>query len=800
MWIRWFRDIGVDDIGAVGGKNASLGELLRELGSLGIRVPNGFAVTVEAYRHFLRSNGLEDRIRRLLADVDMEDLDHVVHRAEELQAMIVGGGWDPALREAIVSAYALLSEEVGVDEAYVAVRSSATSEDLPEASFAGQQETYLMVRGAEDLLHSVKKAFASLFTPRAMVYRHQHGFAHDGVALSVGIQHMVRSDLAASGVMFTLDTESGFDDVVMINGSWGLGELLVQGNVVPDEYYVHKPTLRRGYRSLILRRMGEKARRMVYDVRRHRPYVEDVPEEDRKRYCIGDDEALQLASWALAIEEHYSNKHGRPTPMDIEWAKDGLTGALYIVQARPETVHSRKDRGLLRLYRLMEQRPALLQGIAVGNAIAQGKVRILHRAEDMIFFEEGEVLVTEMTDPDWVPIMQKASAIITNQGGRTSHAAIVARELGIPAVVGTSDATEVLRTGQAVTVSTAEGETGMVYDGLLRYKVEDVDTTKLPKTQTKIYLNIGNPEEAFRNAQLPADGVGLARMEFIFASWMKIHPLALLHYDALDAELRAQIDALTWSYADKASYFVDTLSQGIAVIAAAFYPRKVILRFSDFKSNEYAHLIGGTQFEPSEENPMLGWRGASRYYSDEYREAFLLEVQAVRRVREEMGLDNLQVMVPFCRTPEEAERVLEVIERGGLKRGERGLEIFMMAEIPSNVLLIEEFSKFFDGFSIGSNDLTQFVLGVDRDSGLIAHLFDERHIAVRTACKHIIEGAHRMGKVVGICGQAPSDYADFTEFLVRQGIDSISVNPDALLKTLHTVAEVEALQSAHREG
>jgi len=739
MWIHWFSDIGVDDIDVVGGKNASLGELLRELGSLGIRVPNGFAVTVEAYRHFVRSNGLEERIRQLLADVDMEDLDHVVHRAEELQAMIVGGGWDPPLREAIVSAYTMLSKELGVDEAYVAVRSSATSEDLPEASFAGQQETYLMVRGAEDLLHSVKKAFASLFTPRAMVYRHQHGFTHDGVALSVGIQHMVRSDLAASGVMFTLDTESGFDDVVMINGSWGLGELLVQGNVVPDEFYVHKPTLRSGHRSLILRRMGEKARRMVYDVRRHRPYVEDVPEEHRRRYCISDDEVLQLASWAIAIEAHYSKKHGRHTPMDIEWAKDGISGELYVVQARPETVHSRKAKGLMRLYRLLEERTPLLRGIAVGNAIAQGRVRILHRAEDMIFFEEGEVLVTEMTDPDWVPIMQKASAIITNQGGRTSHAAIVARELGIPAVVGTSDATEV-------------------------------------------------------------HGVGLARMEFIFASWMKVHPLALLQYRRLDKELQAQIDALTWSYADKASYFIDTLSQGIAVIAAAFYPRKVILRFSDFKSNEYAHLIGGSLFEPPEENPMLGWRGASRYYSDEYREAFILEVQAVRRVREEMGLDNLQVMVPFCRTPEEAQRVLEVIKSGGLKRGEGGLEIYMMAEIPSNVLLIEEFSEYFDGFSIGSNDLTQFVLGVDRDSGLIAHLFDERHAAVRTACKRIIEGAHRCGKVVGICGQAPSDYTDFTEFLVRQGIDSISVNPDALLKTLHTVSEVEALQSAPSKG
>ncbi len=791
-WIRWFKDIGVEDIPRVGGKNASLGELIRELSGLGIRVPDGFAITADAYWYFLEANGLTERIQHMLKDIRPDDVDHLIHRAEQIQALIVGGEFPEDLEQEITAAYDQLSRQGGMQEAYVAVRSSATAEDLPTASFAGQQETYLMVRGHEDLLHSIRKAFASLFTPRAITYREEHGFDHMKVALSVGVQYMVRSDLASSGVAFTLDTETGFRDVVLINASWGLGEHLVQGKVSPDEFYVHKPTLKRGYRALILKKLGSKVSRLVYDERKHVLKEEKVPEEERRRYSLNDDEVLRLAHWAVLIEEHYSRKYGRPTPMDIEWAKDGITGDLYVVQARPETVHSQKKAGLLKVYRLKEHPPRpLLEGIAVGDAIAVGKVRVLHSPEEMALFEEGEVLVTEMTDPDWVPIMKKAAAIITDKGGRTSHAAIVARELGIPAVVGTGHATQLLHDGMEVTVSTAEGETGRVYEGALAYAVEEIDVTQLPRPKTKIMLNVGNPEEAFRAGMLPADGVGLARMEFIFASWVKVHPLALIHFDQLPEEIKEQIRQLTAGYERKTDYFVDKLAQGIATIAAAFWPRPVILRMSDFKSNEYAHLIGGELFEPKEENPMLGWRGASRYYSPEYKEGFLLEVAAVRRVRERMGLDNLKVMIPFCRTPEEAERVLEVMREGGLNPGHNGLEIYMMAELPSNVILIDEFAKYFDGFSIGSNDLTQFMLGVDRDSDQIAHLFDERHPAVKKACAQIIQGAHRHGRQMGICGQAPSDYPDFAAFLVEQGIDSISVNPDALLTTLRTVYETE---------
>ena len=788
--VLWFKEVSIEDVNLVGGKNASLGELIRELKGLGVMVPDGFAVTAKAYRYYLDFNGLTEKINNLLSSIDIHDLDHLTHRAEQIQALIIGGEFPEDLKKKIVENYRKLSEQAGLAEAYVAVRSSATAEDLPGASFAGQQETYLMVRGEEDLLHSIKKAFASLFTPRAITYRHEHGFPHDKVAISVGVQYMVRSDLASSGVMFTLDTESGFRDVVLINSGYGLGEHLVQGHVTPDEFYVHKPTLKRGYRSLILKKLGDKATRLVYKEKDHTLWVEEVPEDERKKYSLNDDEVLRLAHWGLLIEEHYSRKYGKPTPMDIEWAKDGITGELYIVQARPETVHSQRKQGVIKIYRIKEHPTPILEGIAVGDSIAVGKVRILRSPEEMGAFEDGEILVTSITDPDWVPIMKKASAIITDKGGRTSHAAIVARELGIPAVVGTGRATQILKNGQVVTVSTAEGEVGRIYEGEVAFEVEELDLSKLPKPKTDIMLNVGNPEEAFRAGVLPSAGVGLARMEFIFASWVKIHPLALLNFDNLPEDIKEQVRELTCGYDDKREYFVDKLSQGIATIAAAFWPRPVILRFSDFKSNEYAHLIGGTLYEPNEENPMIGWRGASRYYSPDYKDAFLLEVAAVRRVRERMGLTNLKVMIPFCRTPEEAQRVIKVMEEGGLTRG-NGLEIYMMAEVPSNVLLIDEFAKYFDGFSIGSNDLTQFMLGVDRDSERIAHLFDERHPAVKKACAEIIAGAHRNGRKVGICGQAPSDYPDFAAYLVEQGIDSISVIPDALVKTIKIVYETE---------
>ncbi len=793
-WVKWFSEVGIADVPLVGGKNASLGEMLRELKDAGVRVPDGFAVTAEAYRYYLREAGLEERIREILAGLDKSDPDDLLKRSRRIRNLIIRAECPEDLRQEIAAAYRELSSRYGVDEVDVAVRSSATAEDLPTASFAGQQESYLMIHGEAELLLAVRRAFASLFTARAISYREDMGFDHFKVALSVGVQKMVRSDLASSGVMFTLDTETGFRDVVLITSIWGLGENIVQGRVVPDEFYVHKPTLRQGYDSLIWKKLGAKEFKLIYDESKQRLSNVPTPREERQRFSLEPAEVLQLARWALAIEEHYSNVHGQPTPMDIEWAKDGLSGELYIVQARPETVHSQRKGLKFTVYELKEKGEVLTSGLAVGEKIASGRVRVITDPNKMDEFQPGEVLVTTITDPDWEPIMKEAAAIVTDRGGRTSHAAIVARELGIPAVVGTENATRVLKTGQEVTVSCAEGEEGRVYAGRLAFEVREVDPESLPRPErTRILLNVGNPELAFKLAQYPVDGVGLARMEFIFASWIRVHPLALTRYDRLPIRLKRQVDELTRGYPSKEEYFIDKLSQGIAVIAAAFYPREVILRFSDFKTNEYAHLLGGELFEPREENPMLGWRGASRYYHPEYKEGFLLELAAVKRVRETFGLTNLKVMVPFCRTPEEGKRVLEVMKEGGLQPGKDGLEVYVMAEIPSNIWLADAYADLFDGFSIGSNDLTQLTLGVDRDSDRIAALFDERNEAVKRSVAHLIERAHahEPRRKVGICGQAPSDYPEFAAFLVEQGIDTISLNPDAVLRTMQRVVEME---------
>jgi pyruvate,water dikinase len=790
-WIRWFNEVGINDVPLVGGKNASLGELRRELGSLGVQVPDGFAITADAYRFFLTENELEAPIQALLEDLDYADMHELARRARRIRTLILRGRLPDELAGEILAAYHELEARGGSGELEVAVRSSATSEDLPNASFAGQQETFLHVHGDHELLESVRKSLASLFTARAISYRHDMGFDHFKVALSVGVQRMVQAGSGSSGVIFTLDTESGFRDVVFLTAIWGLGENIVQGRVGPDEFYVHKPTLRQGFRPLIGKQLGAKELRLTYDESSRRLRNLPVLQADRERFAISDEDALQLARWALLIEEHYSHRRGEPTPMDIEWVRDGETGELFIVQARPETVHSQKQGLALRLFRLDERGPVLAEGLAVGEAIAVGPARVIRDPRQLDTFRPGEVLVTEITDPDWEPVMKIAGAIVTQRGGRTSHAAIVARELGVPAVVGASNVLRAIETGQMVTVSCAEGEAGRVYAGALRYSVDEVDAASLPATTTQIMMNVGNPDQALKLARLPNDGVGLARMEFIFASQLRVHPLALTRYDTLPKAVKDEIDAITGGYANKTDYFVDTLARGIGLLAAAFWPKPVILRLSDFKTNEYAHLVGGALFEPHEENPMLGWRGASRYYHPDYQEGFMLEVRAIRRVREEFGLKNLKVMVPFCRTPEEGRKVLEVMASGGLVRGEDGLEVYVMAEIPSNILLAEQFSAVFDGFSIGSNDLTQLTLGVDRDSERIAALFDERNAAVTQSCAALIRQAHAAGRKVGICGQAPSDYPDFAAFLVEAGIDSISLSPDAVVPTKMRVLEAE---------
>ena len=791
-WIRWFADISIADIPLVGGKNASLGEMYRELASQGVRVPNGFAITAEAYWYFLKATGTDRRIRLLLDQLKPDDMQSLRESGHAIRQAIVATELPTDLQSAIISSYDALSGTAGAT-LDVAVRSSATAEDLPDASFAGQQETYLNVEGHQQLLETCKRCFASLFTDRAISYRRHKGFDDFQIGLSIGVQRMVRSDLAASGVMFSIDTETGFRNAVLINAAFGLGENVVQGAVNPDEFLVFKPTLAEGFRPILQKRIGNKEFKLIYDLGGGRMTRNvPVPPEDRSRFAISDDEILTLSRWACVIEEHYSKKRGSFTPMDMEWAKDGLTGELWIVQARPETVQSQKEIRVQENYSLKETGPLLVRGRSVGEKIGQGPVHVITHARHLEEFREGEVLVTDKTDPDWEPTMKKAAAIVTNRGGRTCHAAIVSRELGLPAVVGTENGTEKLQNGQLVTVSCAEGDEGHVYLGKLKFDVERLDLRQLSRPKTKVMMNVGNPEEAFRLSFLPNDGVGLAREEFIISTYIKIHPQALLDYDRLtDANVKAEIDRLTVGYANKPQFFVEKLAQGVATIAAAFHPKDVIIRMSDFKTNEYANLVGGKPYEPVEENPMIGFRGASRYYNERYRDAFALECQAMKKVRDEMGLRNLKLMIPFCRTVEEGQKVLAEMAKHGLVRGENGLEVYVMCEIPSNVILADQFAEIFDGFSIGSNDLTQLILGVDRDSEIVAHVFDERNDAVTTMIASVIKKAKAKGRKIGICGQAPSDYPEFAQFLVREGIDSISLNPDSLLKTTVSIIEME---------
>ena len=791
--ILWFEDIGIEDVPLVGGKNASLGEMFRELTPQGVRIPNGFAITAAAYHDFVENSGVAARLAEILAGLDTRDIADLQRRGLAARQAILDAELPESLQAAILDAYAKLSEGFAAP-ADVAVRSSATAEDLPDASFAGQQETYLNVQGAAALLAACKRCFASLYTDRAISYRVDKGFDAMRIGLSIGVQRMVRSDLAAAGVMFSIDTETGFADAVLINGAWGLGENVVAGSVNPDEFYVFKPTLKQGFRPILRKQLGNKEQKLIYDVgggKMTRNVA--VPTEDRQRFCIDDDDILTLARWACLIEDHYSGKRGSPSPMDMEWAKDGRTGELFIVQARPETVQSRKAAGVIESYRLKDAGGSpLITGRSVGERIAAGPVRVIQSVKDLHRFQAGEVLVADRTDPDWEPSMKQAAAIVTNRGGRTCHAAIVSRELGLPAVVGTERATELLRDGQPVTVSCAEGDTGNVYDGLLPFEVERQSLGDLQRPRTKIMMNVGNPEEAFRLSFLPNDGVGLAREEFIISNSIKIHPKALLDYERLtDPDVKDAIDRLTVGYADKPLFFVERLAQGVAMIAAAFYPNDVIIRMSDFKTNEYANLVGGQPYEPTEENPMIGFRGASRYYDERYRDGFALECRAMKQVRDDMGLTNLKIMIPFCRTVEEARRVLAEMEKHGLKRGENRLEVYVMCELPSNVLLATEFAEVFDGFSIGSNDLTQLTLGVDRDSEIVAHIFDERNPAVMRSIASVIRDAKTAGRKIGICGQAPSDYPEFAEFLVQCGIDSMSLNPDAVLRTTLAVLEME---------
>ncbi len=791
-----FSKITIKDVPLVGGKGASLGEMYQKLTARGVKVPPGFAVTAYAYRYFLKKAGIEKTIKKILKGLDTQNLADLARRGELVRKTILQAKFPPELSRAIIAEYRKLSRQFRVGAVDVAVRSSATAEDLPDASFAGQQESYLNIEGGKDLLQACQQCMASLFTDRAISYRVDKHFDHFKIGLSIAVQKMVRSDKACSGVMFTLDTESGFREVVLINSSWGLGEYIVKGTVTPDEFLVYKPTLRAGFPAIINQQLGSKEKKLIYATKGSEPtHSVAVTQFDRNRFTLKPKEVLQLARWGMIIEEHYKR------PMDTEWAKDGKSGELYIVQARPETVQAVKSQQFLENYKLKKTGKVLLEGMAVGAKIGQGPVQLIKSVKEISKFKPGSVLVTEMTDPDWEPVMKQAAAIVTDSGGRTCHAAIVSRELGIPCIVGSVKGTRLLKSGKKVTVVCSEGEVGKVYEGLLPFEIEKTNLKKIKRPRTKIMMNIGDPGQAFALSFLPNDGIGLAREEFIVNEAIKIHPLALLNFDKVkDKKAKAQIVKLTAGYASKPKYYVDKLAYGIGMLAAAFYPKDVIVRLSDFKTNEYAGLIGGQQFEPREDNPMIGWRGASRYYSPQFEPAFRLECKAFKKVREEFGLTNLKIMVPFCRTVEEGEAVKKIMASEGLKQGKNGLQIYVMCEIPSNVILAREFARIFDGFSIGSNDLTQLTLGIDRDSGLlkIAGVANEKNEAVKTLIRQVIKEARAQGKKIGICGQGPSDFPDFAEFLVRAGIDSLSLNPDSVLATTLDIAKLEA--RLHRGG
>lgn len=784
--VLWFTELGIRDVPLVGGKNASLGEMYQTLTPQGIRVPNGFAIAAKAYQSFLKSTGLKKLIRSILKDLKTRDVIDLIDRGRRVRRAVLEAELPEDLQKSIRIAYAELERQYGknVD---VAVRSSATAEDLPDASFAGQQETFLNIRGAQAVIEATKRCFASLFTNRAISYRHDKGFDHFRVALSVGVQKMVRSDRACSGVLFTIDTETGFRNAVMINGSWGLGENVVQGRVNPDEFIVFKPTLKPGYQPILKKQLGDKREKLIYKTGSGKPTVNvATTSQERLSFCLTNREVLQLAEWGVAIEEHYRR------PMDLEWAKDGVTGKLFIVQARPETVVSQRDLTKLETYALGQKGRVITQGMAIGSKIGKGTARIIFDVKGISRFRPGDVLVTDITDPDWEPIMKIASAIVTDRGGRTSHAAIVSRELGIPAIVGTKNATRAMKNGQKVTVSAAGSSVGLVYAGLLPIRIKTVNIGKFQRPKTKVMMIVGDPDNAFADSFIPNDGIGLCREEFIVASSIKIHPLSLLKYPRLkDERAIREIEKLTAGYPNKRAYFIEKLSQGIGMIAAAFYPKDVIVRLSDFKTNEYAGLIGGKEFEPHEENPMLGWRGAARYYSPSFEPAFALEVKALRHVREQFGLTNVKVMVPMCRTVSEGKKVVSLLRKYGLTRGQKGLEVYVMCEVPANVLLAEEFAKVFDGFSIGSNDLTQFTLALDRDSSLVSSVADERNEAVKKFLAEAIQKVHHAERPIGICGQAPSDFPDVAAFLVQNGIDSISLNPDSVIKTTLTILQAE---------
>ncbi|HCG6307884.1 TPA: phosphoenolpyruvate synthase [Vibrio parahaemolyticus] len=774
----WFNGLSMDDVDKVGGKNASLGEMVSNLANVGVSVPNGFATTSYAFNQFLDHEGLDERIHQLLDELDVDDVEALRKTGATIRQWVLQAPFPADLEQEIRNNYEELIE--GNTELSVAVRSSATAEDLPDASFAGQQETFLNVKGIDAVLEATKHVYASLFNDRAISYRVHQGFDHRGISLSAGIQRMVRSDKASSGVMFTLDTESGFDQVVFITSSWGLGEMVVQGAVNPDEFYVHKPMLEAGEHPIVKKTFGSKLIKMIYSNNQEigkQVDIIDTSEEERNTFSLNEEEIKELAKQAMIIEKHYQR------PMDIEWAKDGIDGKLYIVQARPETVCSQTEQNVIERYELNNKADVLVEGRAIGQRIGKGPVRLVDSLDQMSLVQEGDVLVTDMTDPDWEPVMKKASAIVTNRGGRTCHAAIIARELGIPAIVGCGDATSKLTDGATVTVSCSEGETGYVYQGDLDFEVKRSSVDELPLLPTKVMMNVGNPDRAFDFAQIPNEGVGLARLEFIINKMIGIHPKALLNFDAQSDELKAEIKQRIRGYKDPIDFYVSKLTEGIATIASAFWPKRVIVRMSDFKSNEYSNLVGGKAYEPHEENPMLGFRGASRYISPVFEDCFELETQAIKRVRNEMGLKNVEIMIPFVRTPSEAASVIDLLAKFDLRRGDQGLKVIMMCELPSNAVLADEFLKYFDGFSIGSNDMTQLTLGLDRDSGDVAHLFDERNAAVKIMLKMAIDAATKAGKYVGICGQGPSDHEDLAEWLMEQGISSVSLNPDSVIDT-----------------